>query len=122
MRLQRKKVVVILGMVLALSWAVAGFTAAADPDAETSYTANRKLGRGLANLTFGWLDVLKGIQDVTQDHNFFAGITWGTVSGAGKAIVRTGAGVYEVVTFPFPGTQHYAPIVKPEFVLGDNAA
>ncbi|OGW82597.1 MAG: hypothetical protein A3C47_03910 [Omnitrophica bacterium RIFCSPHIGHO2_02_FULL_51_18] len=75
--------------------------------------AGKKLGRGLSNVAFGWLDLPKGVESVASEQNFLAAITWGPIHGAGQAVKRTLAGVYEVATFPFPSE----PIVKPEFVL-----
>ncbi len=79
-----------------------------------------KLGRGLGNVAFGWMEIPKGVQDVGDQRNFIAGITWGPLQGIGKALVRTAAGVYEVMTFPIPGRANFEPLVKPEFVLEDQ--
>ncbi len=86
--------------------------------ARTDYRVDsgRKLGRGISNLAFGWIDILKGIEDVGNEQNFLAAITWGPIYGAGNAIVRTAAGAYETVTFPFPNE----PLVHPEFVLAER--
>lgn len=79
--------------------------------------ASEKLGRGISNVAFGWLDIPKGIESVGQEHNFLAGLTWGPIYGTGQALKRTLVGAYEVVTFPVP----QEPIVRPEFVLeGDR--
>ena len=40
----------------------------------------------------------------------------GTFIGIGRTVIRTGAGVYDVVTFPFP-IQDYDPILEPEYVF-----
>ncbi len=81
----------------------------------------KKLGRGLSNAAFGWMDVLKGIEDVGDNQNFIAGITWGPIYGAGRAIQRTAAGVVEVATFPIPApNNNFEPLVKPEFVMQDD--
>ncbi len=77
----------------------------------------KKLGRGLANLGFGWLDIPKGIESVGNDSNFLAAITWGPIYGTGNAIVRTLAGAYEVLTFPIPHPANFEPLVQPEFVI-----
>jgi len=37
--------------------------------------------------------------------------------GVGMTIVRTGAGVYETVTFPFPIPEGYTPVIEPEYVM-----
>jgi putative exosortase-associated protein (TIGR04073 family) len=76
--------------------------------------ASRKLGRGIANLAGGWLEFPKGIQSVGDESGFLAGLTWGTIYGLGNAVVRTGVGAYEIVTFPIP---KYDPVIQPEFVL-----
>ncbi|MBI3252115.1 MAG: exosortase system-associated protein, TIGR04073 family [Candidatus Omnitrophica bacterium] len=73
----------------------------------------RKLGRGFANLFFGWLEIPKAIEKVTYESNFIAGMTAGTLQGAGKTVVRTLAGALEILTFPMPNK----PLIEPEFVL-----
>lgn len=78
--------------------------------------AGKKLGRGLSNAAFGWLDIPKGIEKVGDEQNFLAAITWGPIYGVGQAVNRTLVGVYEVATFPAPSE----PIVKPEFVLEER--
>ena len=79
--------------------------------------ASRKLGRGLSNVAFGWMDLPKGIESVGEEKNFLAAVTWGPILGVGQAVKRTLVGVYEVATFPAPSE----PIVKPEFVIeGDR--
>ncbi len=87
--------------------------------ARTDYGAGvgKKLGRGLANTAFGWLEVPKGIEKVGDENNFIAAATWGVVYGAGNAVVRTLAGVYEIVTFPVPAPANFEPLVKPEFPI-----
>jgi len=78
-----------------------------------------KLARGLVNLTTGWVEIPKNIYDTSLEENKLSGITMGLVRGLGMAIVRTGAGVYEVVTFPFPCPENYQVILEPEFVLNN---
>ncbi len=81
----------------------------------------KKLGRGVANVAFGWIDIFKGIQEVAEQNNVIAGLTWGPIYGTGKAVVRTLAGAYEVVTFPIPWPADFEPLVQPEFVMeGDR--
>ena len=80
----------------------------------------KKLGRGMSNVAFGWLEIPKGIQDVGDNNNFIAGLTWGPLVGIGKAVQRTAAGVYEVATFPVPVPKNFDPLVEPDFTLGDQ--
>ncbi|MFA5148076.1 MAG: exosortase system-associated protein, TIGR04073 family [Candidatus Omnitrophota bacterium] len=76
----------------------------------------KKLGRGVVNTFTGWLEIPKGIVDESKANNVFTGLTVGTIKGLGLGLVRTGAGIYEAITFPFPIPEGYEPIVKPEFV------
>ena len=72
--------------------------------ANVSYAQDmtKKLGRGLANILTGWIELPKNIYDTSVEENPLAGITIGTAKGVGMTIVRTGAGIYETITFPFP--------------------
>ncbi len=82
--------------------------------------AGKKLGRGISNLAFGWLEIPKGIEDVGDEHNVFAGVTWGPLSGLGNAVKRTVLGAYEIVTFPVPVTGNFDSPIQPEFVTEDR--
>ena len=75
-----------------------------------------KLGRGLVNVGTGWIELPKGIRDGSQDENPLVGVTSGLFKGLGLAVLRTGVGVLEVVTFPFPWPKDYAPVYEPEYV------
>ncbi len=110
---------IILFLFLASLGAAWAGESAVSPSSEVDYGTGvgKKLGRGIANLAFGWLDILKGIEKVGEENNFIAAITWGPIYGTGNAVVRTLAGAYEVVTFPIPQPAHFEPLVKPEFVL-----
>ena len=77
----------------------------------------KKLGRGVANILTGWVEIPKNVYDTSVEDNIFSGITIGLAKGLGMAVVRTGAGVYETVTFPFPIPEDYAPVLEPEFVF-----
>lgn len=72
-----------------------------------------KLGRGVSNIVFGWLEIPETMEDYRQTHDagtaFFAGAAVGTVKGIG----RMGIGAYETLTFLFPIPEHYAPILPP---------
>lgn len=77
-----------------------------------------KLARGLVNILTGWVEIPKNIYDTSVEDNIFSGLTIGLAKGVGMAIVRTGAGVYETVTFPFPIPDDFAPVLEPEYVFG----
>ena len=79
----------------------------------------KKLGRGLANILTGWVELPKNIYDTSVEENILSGLTMGLAKGVGMTIVRTGAGVYETVTFPFPIPEDYQPVLEPEFVFSE---
>jgi len=103
----KKLLIVCIAIVTILSIATASY--AQDPA--------KKLGRGVANILTGWLEIPKNIYNTSIEANPMVGITVGTAKGIGMSIVRTGAGVYEVFTFPFPLPEDYVPILEPEFVF-----
>lgn len=76
-----------------------------------------KLGRGVANVLTGWIEIPKNIYATSVEDNVLAGATLGLAKGAGMTIVRTGAGIYEVATFPFPLPENYDPILEPEYAF-----
>lgn len=76
-----------------------------------------KLGRGVANTLTGWVELPKNIYSTSVEENALTGLTLGTLKGAGMTIVRTGAGIYEIATFPFPLPEDYKPILEPEYVF-----
>ena len=77
----------------------------------------KKLYRGVANIITGWIELPKNIYDTSVEDNVLSGVTIGLAKGVGMTIVRTGAGIYETVTFPFPIPEGYAPVIEPEFVF-----
>ena len=76
-----------------------------------------KLGRGVANTLTGWVELPKNIYNTSVEDNAFTGMTLGLAKGAGMTLVRTGAGIYEIATFPFPLPEDYRPILEPEYVF-----
>src|SRR3989338_2241518 len=123
------KTISLMGLFLMIPVAAVVWADASGSSTDSSSAATRvdygtgageKLGRGLGNIAFGWLEIPKGIEDVGDQRNFIAGITWGPLQGIGKAVVRTLAGVYDTATFPIPHPQNFEPLVRPEFVLEDK--
>ncbi len=102
------------------AWADSSSASASSAQVDYGTGVGQKLGRGLGNVAFGWLEIPKGIQDVGDQRNFIAGLTWGPLQGIGKALVRTVAGAYEVATFPVPLPPNFEPLLKPDFVLEDQ--
>lgn len=76
-----------------------------------------KLGRGLANIITGWVEIPKRIAETSNTEGMAAGLTWGLLRGMGHGFVRTAAGFYEFFTFPFPAPPDYEPVIQPEYVF-----
>ena len=73
----------------------------------------KKLGRGIVNIVTGWVELPMNIYDTSvTTNNPLMGITYGTIKGLGMAVVRTGAGAYDTVTFLFP-----MPVRKRDFPI-----
>jgi putative exosortase-associated protein (TIGR04073 family) len=76
----------------------------------------RKLGRGLANVTTGLLEIPRQMMRTLEQEGIIAGLTVGMVKGVGWAVSRELVGIYEVVTFVAPQPNEYGVILEPEFV------
>jgi putative exosortase-associated protein (TIGR04073 family) len=78
-------------------------------------TAARKLGRGLAGMTLGFLEVPGNVVQETRTNGVVSGMTIGLAMGVGKLVARELVGVYEFVTAPFALPANYEPVLQPEF-------
>ena len=108
----------LMGMGVAPVWASDDAAPAAGGDRmeETMTRFNlqpavSKLGRGLANLLGGWLEI-----PYTIDQHYTASDTAGSMfTGAGhgivRAVMRTGVGLYETVSFFIPYPENFEPIL-----------
>ena len=105
-------VLAILGLLLG-----APSASAESMEAGKAFT---KLTRGAVNLVTGWVEVPKRIQETSQTSGTAAGLTWGLLRGLGHGFIRTAAGVYELVTFPFPAPPNYVPVIQPEYVFSSE--
>ena len=105
----KKGIIICVAMLIILSLTTTCF--AQDPA--------KKLARGVVNVLTGWVEIPKNIYDTSVEDNVFSGLTIGLAKGLGMAIVRTGAGVYEAITFPFPIPEEYAPVLEPEYVFSE---
>ena len=83
-------------------------------------TAVRKLGRGLANTFTGILELPQNVVDVAEDEGAIAAVTYGIAKGLAMSALRTAVGVYETFTFLIPLPWEYAPILEPEFMMGEE--
>lgn len=78
-----------------------------------------KLGRGISNVLLGWAEI-----PVTWDRKLKEGKPLGylvgvaPVLGTARAVIRTGTGFFEVVTFPFSDQDvNYEAVLEPEFIF-----
>lgn len=86
-----------------------------------------KLGRGIANVAFGPLELLIKGWDVTQEKGGIAGLTFGPLKGICYVIAREVVGIVDIITFPFPLPNcpenpagfgaGYGPIMRPAYVV-----
>lgn len=90
--------------------------------APASFAQNpvRKLGRGLANIATGILELPINIVEAADEDGYIAAATYGVVKGLAMIFLRTGVGLYETVTFLIPLPFHYEPILEPEFLMSDE--
>ena len=75
------------------------------------HPAFEKLGRGAANFLTGWMEVPLNIGYRYTPRDAATSAFTGAALGVMKGFVRTGVGLYEVVTFFLPYPEQYAPIL-----------
>ena len=102
----------VAGLLVAL-WAAPVW--AQDPIHE--HTAGSKALRGACNTVTGWVEIPKRISETSQTSGPGVGFTWGLLRGVGHGFVSTAAGLYELMTFPFPAPPGYEPVLQPEYVF-----
>lgn len=109
----------LLGLLLVVAVLLPLGATAQSEDAPKGQNALRKLGRGIANVLFGIVEVPNQITKTTSAHGGGAGLTYGFGKGIVRWIAREFAGAYDVVTFPVPFPKGYKPVMKPEFPVED---
>ncbi|HYN37960.1 MAG TPA: exosortase system-associated protein, TIGR04073 family [Rhodospirillales bacterium] len=77
-------------------------------------TAQEKLGRGLAAVACGFLEVPGNIVEQTEQRGAI-GVPIGLALGLGMFVARELVGLYEVLSSPFPAPAGYRPILEPEY-------
>jgi putative exosortase-associated protein (TIGR04073 family) len=86
-----------------------------------------KLGRGVANVAFGPLELLIKPYDVNQQKGAIAALTYGVFKGIAFVVAREVVGVVDIITFPMPlpGCTDdpedegwgYGPMMRPPWVI-----
>ncbi len=101
----------LLAAAFIFGFAISAFADIQDPPSN-DYGPTRKLGRGISNLVFGISEFPTTIGKINQDEGNSAAYGYGVVRGVGRSYMRIHAGIFEILTFPFPtyrGT--YYPIL-----------
>ncbi len=78
-----------------------------------------KLGRGLSNVLLGWTEVPVTFDRKVKEGKSFSYIVGVVpVLGTARAFMRTGTGVFEMVTFPFSDREvNFEAILEPEYIF-----
>jgi len=66
------------------------------------YGPTRKLGRGLSNLFLAPSEIFVTVAKVNKEEGNSAAAGYGVVKGFGRSAARHGAGLLEILTWPFP--------------------
>jgi putative exosortase-associated protein (TIGR04073 family) len=108
----------IIGCAAALALTFVAPAAHAYREDASDHTAVAKLGRGLADMTTGFLELPGNIVAESRDHGAGSAATIGFAKGVGMIPVRELVGVYNFVTAPFPYPNDYGPILHPKYPWG----
>jgi len=73
--------------------------------------AFEKLGRGVSNTLFGWLEIPLNIDRRYAANDTVGSSVTGAAVGIVKGLTRTVVGAYETVTFFLPYPEDFAPIL-----------
>ncbi|MFH1208566.1 MAG: exosortase system-associated protein, TIGR04073 family [Candidatus Omnitrophota bacterium] len=105
-------------LFLVVVWVFSGVHAeAALPEKMNSTKALDKFGRGVTNIATGPGELVMQVPPAMEKSpDYLTGFIVSIGRGIGYALLRVGAGIYDVATFPFPGPTDYKPIMKPETI------
>lgn len=123
----RKTIWKMTGFWTALAFLFIGVQSPASAAELGEYKWSDKLSRGALNIVSSPVEIARTIHVSSESKGYGYGWTVGLVRGVGKTFVRFGAGVIDLVTFPFDfPDENKAPLVKPEYAWqnwgGDLAA
>ena len=113
-------VILASGMGMSAAWARTDPAARPDRDRvdelmirHNLHPAFQKLGRGAANAFLGFTEIPLTIHKQYTPTNTGESFMTGVAQGIFRGVVRTGVGLYEVVTFFLPYPEDYAPVLPP---------
>jgi putative exosortase-associated protein (TIGR04073 family) len=90
----------LLSIALVSLFSATAFADIQDPPVN-DYGPTRKLSRGVANLMWGWTELVYQPNVIQEREGNVAAWTYGPIRGVGRTFFRMGAGVWEIVSFPF---------------------
>jgi putative exosortase-associated protein (TIGR04073 family) len=83
-----------------------------------SNKALTKFSRGVTNIVTSPGEVINQMPTaIEQSPDYLTGFIMTVGRGIGYTLLRLGSGIYDVVTFPFPGKTDYKPIMQPETIV-----
>jgi putative exosortase-associated protein (TIGR04073 family) len=93
---------ILMGFLLTVALAANAIADIQDPPMN-DFGPTRKLGRALSNISPDILtEIPVTVCQIQDREGDLAAASYGVVTGVGRVFYRFGAGVYELVTFPFP--------------------
>ena len=100
-------------IVLVLMLGVTRFACADIQDPPSNdYGPTRKLGRGISNFFLAPAEISVTVATVNKEEGNSAAAGYGLVRGVGRSTVRHFAGLFEILTWPFPvWHESYYPIL-----------
>ena len=103
-----KKLVMLVFLLGAARFACADIQ---DPPSN-DYGPTRKLGRGISNLFLAPAEITVTIATINKQEGNSAAAGYGVVRALGRTAVRHGAGLFEILTWPFPAWRaSYYPVL-----------
>ena len=104
-----------LFVALVLVLLVGGIAAGTASARELGNSPAKKLGRGMANLSFGVMAIPAEMIATTKRSGPAIGATWGFIRGTGFMVATEAVGLWEVLTCPFATPPDYVAILDPEY-------
>ena len=90
-----------LAFAAVVALATGAFADIQDPPGN-DYGPTRKLGRGISNLVWAPTEFFVTVNQINQTEGNSAGAGYGVLKGVARSAARHGAGLVEILTFPFP--------------------
>lgn len=93
----------------------------AEETAQTGKAAS-KLARGLTNLATCWGEYFMQLPEAEEKSpDYLTGLFYDIFRGTAFTIRRAVVGIYDIISFPFPGKTNYGPVIKPATVVTPTA-